>query len=519
MKSGTVASGLVLVWLAIGCGSGAEGTGSSASGTASGGSSSVAGGSGATAGVGGMAIGAGGNGGAGAASSATTGTGGSGVGGVGAAAGTGGGSGGSGGSTAGTSAGGAGGSTGGFGGGTGSASFTVDYQLASDVDADAPGTVGIVTWSADVAALAAAYVEFGLDTSYGMTAPVDLAEPQYRTLLLGMKPSSSYHFRVVAGDGAFTYTSDDYVIETGSPTNLVSINRFSVMDEAARQRGFIVASYWRGDGSSVPFILDADGDIVWWYAGGPNGIARARMSEDGKNMWIVMASNAGGPLQRVSMDTLDAETFDGVTTSHDITPVGGDKMAFLEYGENDCNSIYEIDTSGAEPVEVFESQGVVQSGGCHGNALRYSQTEDVYTFSDVNQNIFVVNRSGQVQWRLSERVEGGNGAWGGTQHGHQLLDGSMLVFANNAGGSSAAIEYTLDGEEILRYSSGYSTQNLGDVQRLPNGNTLVNFGNDSVIQEIDAAENVVLEIEGNGASFGYTVWRETLYGPPPDIQY
>jgi uncharacterized protein YuzE len=158
--------------------------------------------------------------------------------------------------------------------------------------------------------------------------------------------------------------------------------------------------------------------------------------------------------------------------------------------------------------------------GCHGNALRYSQAEDVYTFSDLNQDVLVVNRSGEVEWRLSERVNGGNDAWGGAQHGHQLLDGSILIFANAGGSnnSSAAVEYTLEGEEIMRYVGGNFTQNLGDVQRLPNGNTLVNYGNDSVIREIDADENVVLEIEGNGSSFGYTLWRETLYGPPPDIQ-
>ncbi|HEX9618522.1 MAG TPA: aryl-sulfate sulfotransferase [Polyangiaceae bacterium] len=511
MKARVAASGFLLVWLGTAaCGSGGN-DGSSTSTGSSGGAGSVAAGVGAT---------------AGGASSAAVSAGGTGAGTGGVTAGAGGSeSGGSAGNGAsGASAGGAGGTAGGgFGGGMGTALFTVDYQLASDVDADAPGTVGIVTWSVDVAALTAAYIEFGLDTTYGMTAPVDLAETDYRTLLLGMKPSSSYHFRIVAGDGASTYTSDDYVIETDPPTNLVSVERFTVMDEDARQRGFIVASYWQGQGSAVPFILDADGDIVWWYAGGPNGIARARMSEDGKNMWMVVASNNGGALRRVSMDGLDAQTYNGVTASHDITPVGGDRMAFLEYGESDCDSVYEIDPSG-EAVEVFESQGVVESGGgllgCHGNALRYSQAEDVYTFSDLNQDVLVVNRSGEVEWRLSERVNGGNDAWAGAQHGHQLLDGSILIFANAGGSnnSSAAVEYTLEGEEIMRYVGGNFTQNLGDVQRLPNGNTLVNYGNDSVIREIDADENVVLEIEGNGSSFGYTLWRETLYGPPPNIQ-
>lgn len=39
----------------------------------------------------------------------------------------------------------------------------------------------------------------------------------------------------------------------------------------------------------------------------------------------------------------------------------------------------------------------------------------------------------------------------------------------------------------------------------------------SIIQEVDEDGNVVLEIEGSGPPIGYTLWRESLYGPPPDI--
>jgi hypothetical protein len=403
--------------------------------------------------------------------------------------------------------------------------FTVDYQLASDIDADAPGTVGIVTWSIDVDSITEAHIEFGLDTEYGTSARVDLNEADFRTLLLGMKPDSAYHFRIVATDGATTYASDDYVINTGPPTNLVSLGAFNVLDESSRERGFIVTSYWQGQASSMAFIIDADGDIVWWYESNSDGIARARMSEDGKNMWMIIAGLQGGPLERVTMDTLDGQIYDATVGSHDLTAVSGGTMAYLDYGESDCDSIFEIDPSG-NVIEVFESGdflgasgGGMGGMGCHGNALRYSQGEDVYTFSDLNQDVLIVNRSGSVDWRLSERVANGNQAWGGAQHGHHLLDDSIVIFANRdgAGSSSAAIEYTLDGQEILRYESGNSSGNLGDVQRLPGGNTLVTYSNASIIHEIDSQGNLVLEIDGGGPRVGYTLWRETLYGPPPDI--
>jgi len=228
----------------------------------------------------------------------------------------------------------------GTGGGAGAqaAAFTVQVQLASDVNPNAPGTIGIVTWSVTVAPLASAHIEFGLDGSYGMTAPVDLSAAGYRTLLLGMKPSRTYHFRIVASDGTATFTSGDYTVATGHPTSLVDVATFNVIDAAARQRGFVIASHRTN--STVAFILDADGDVVWWFGGGPNGIARARMSDDGKNMWIAIAGNTGAPLVRVRMDGLETQSYPNVTAAHDITPVGGATMAYLDYGEGDCQSIF-----------------------------------------------------------------------------------------------------------------------------------------------------------------------------------
>jgi hypothetical protein len=369
-----------------------------------------------------------------------------------------------------------------------------------------------------VGTLTSASIEFGLDTTYGMTAPVDMAAMEHRTLLLGMKPAKTYHFRVVASDGTSTYQSMDYTVETGPATTLIPLD-FEITDAAKHQGGFIIGSFWQGTANGRVFIVDGDGDIVWWYEDGPTSIARARMSADGKNMWMITADNAGQPVQRVSMDTLDAQTYMSAVGSHDITPIEGDKMAFLEYAESDCDSIFEITPDGMT-LEVWDSQSAVQGSGCHGNALRYSKAEDSFTFSDVSTDVFGVSRAGELLWKLSDIVPTGNDAWQGVQHGHHLLAGSIVIFANRgvSMSESSIIEYDLEsGAELFDFSSGDFSQNLGDVQRLPGGNTLVTFSNDSIIKEIDPAKNVVLEINGGGSRFGYSLWTDTLYGPPPDI--
>ena len=395
--------------------------------------------------------------------------------------------------------------------------FVVEVQLASELAAAAPTTVGVVSWSLPGATITSATVEFGPDESYGVVASVDLNEDNYRTLLLGLKPTTIYHFRIVAQTDAGALASEDFTLETGEATDLVDFSSIEI-DEMSHERGFIVSSFWRGDGSSVIFILDADGEIVWWYDTGMNGVARARMSADGKNMWMISPDNQGAPVERVSLDTLDSERYDGVIGSHDLTAVSGATMALLEYGEIDCDSIFEIEPDGVAR-EVWDSQEVA-SGMCHGNALRYSKTEDAYTFSDVSTDIWVISRSGEFKWSLADKVDGGVSAWGGANHGHHLLNDTLVIFANRGAGNMAStvVEYDLTGNEIFNYNGGQFSANLGDVQRLPGGNTLVTYSNDGVIHEITPDKELVMKITSSGQSFGYALWLDSLYGEPSDIR-
>ena len=81
-------------------------------------------------------------------------------------------------------------------------------------------TVGIVTWTTTQSNVKDAHIDFGLTTAYGMTAPVDLTEKDYRTLLLGMKTSKTYHYRVVAKDDAGNEcSSPDATLMTGALAN------------------------------------------------------------------------------------------------------------------------------------------------------------------------------------------------------------------------------------------------------------------------------------------------------------
>jgi hypothetical protein len=409
---------------------------------------------------------------------------------------------------------------------TGDVQFTVHVELASQVKSSAPTTVGIVTWSTTAPGITSAEIDFGLDTTYGMVAPVELKRTDYRTVLLGMKPEKTYHFRIVASDGITTHASEDHLLATGAKNTASPIASFSVSDAAKLARGFFVASFWRGTNAEMPFIFDMDGDVVWWYEPAPgestDGVAQAKMSADGQSVWLVNEILSGAPLRRVSIDGLTTQTYENTSASHAIAAVGGDTMVYLDYtaGKGACNPVFEIDSTGVTKLLWTPTNPPLVLGtfpSCHANALRYSLKEDQITYSDLLQDVVVLDRAGNVKWTLAGRVTGGNSDWGGRQHGHQLTDDSMILFANDGAGTdqAQAVEYGLDGSLKRRFASNGSASNFGDVQRLANGNTVITYK--TSLQEVDASDALVLEVKGS-SQFGYVEFRESLYGLPLDIQ-
>jgi hypothetical protein len=147
-------------------------------------------------------------------------------------------------------------------------------------------------------------------------------------------------------------------------------------------------------------------------------------------------------------------------------------------------------------------------------------------------NVFVkVTHTGSPVWQFGGNCSGApapkcaTATWQ-VNHGHQLLDtGDFLFFSNGTFGRSSspsqAFEFTLStsgamsATQVNAYKSSGNehSDSLGDVQRLPNGNTIVTFSNNGLIQELDSSWSVVQTLKAT--SFGYSDWRQTLYGPPP----
>ena len=205
-------------------------------------------------------------------------------------------------------------------GGSGSGSCTVAV-MASSTSTKIP-TVGIVTFTTSLSTPKEGHIDFGLDTSYGMTAPVDFAQANNRTLLLGMKASKTYHYQITVSDGASSCTSGDQTIKSGPlpngglPTLMLTTN-----NKAALFGGFLVVGGFQGS-TYQSYIIDGDGDFVWWYSIGADGCG-TRMSYDGQYMWINNANvpDMGAKVHRVTMDGLTDTDFSTAFkgASHQLT--------------------------------------------------------------------------------------------------------------------------------------------------------------------------------------------------------
>ncbi|HOU92310.1 MAG TPA: arylsulfotransferase family protein [Polyangiaceae bacterium] len=426
-------------------------------------------------------------------------------------------------------------------------SFTIEASLSDRIP-----TVGIVEWSTDLGALSSAQIVYSLNDAAahvlnrGGVAPVDLEQPNLRTLLLGLKGQSTYTFHVeaTAADGR-TCTSPDHELTTGSTSGAPQITR-TASDPAAQAAGFIVTC--GGNNSSLPaVIIDADGAVVWWAAA-PTGCSRARLDYEAQNLWMLALNvmNSGGEMRRVSMDGLDTENaVSGLSGAHhDFTVLPGGVVAALVWaggGIDPESNLVERSPDGTTRT-AFRVGANLYAGGpselgggsssFHANSLLYHPGDDSYTIGDRNPNLFVkATRTGQPVWQFGGNCSGApapkcaTATWD-VNHGHHLLDdGRFLLFSNGAFMSttpSVVYEFTLNTAnspmtatqvQSRTGASNSHSDSLGDVQRLPNGNTLVTFSVSGRIEEYDPSFNLVQVL--TASSFGYADWRQTLYGPPP----
>lgn len=413
--------------------------------------------------------------------------------------------------------------------------FEVTHSLSSEI-----ASVVIVEWSKKGSAPTAAFVEYGASTDYGMVAPIppeDLVSGVVRTLLLGLPASSEVHFRVVTEGEDGRCRSGDFSQTTGPITTGFPVPTVDTPLPGDASPGFIVTSRFTGGQGDEPgqvYIMNTEGELVWWYSLPVDLLSRARMSYDGRFLLVRDVNLAGGEsrIYRVSMDGLEVDTIDLPGSHHDfaVTPDGG--IVFIRKTPDSCDEIVRRDPDGYMMV-IFQVRDALpdleqtERDLCHTNYVVFDATDGSYTFSELHNDAIVkVSEQGELIWVLGGAKSHFEGVtWDNRQHGHQMLSAERILFFNNGdmdnGDLSFVREYRLDfsrmtAVETWTYEGGLISTALGDVQRLSNGNTFVVYSTAGVMQEVTPEREVAREISfALGEGPGYADFRTSLYGPPP----
>src|SRR5690606_24214548 len=467
---------------------------------------------------------------------ATTGTGATG----GSNPGTGGGSGGSGGAASGAggsggSSAGAGGATGGSGGATGGAAATGgsagsgdavvndSYAIGIEIEVhDRVNTILVVTWTQATAA-DQTWLEFEFEDGDVMTSrPAAGTSGPHRDVVLGVPEETDVTLRVVSRVGGVDYVTSDHVGRTGAvpsvmprPTvlsydaALASPDRFlfgSLEDSPASvqtsRNNYYTGQFWL-------YIIDRKGRIVWYYNNPANNASSSfqRIARDGEYIWVDQGRRGDQGVVKMTLDHEYFERFDKpVGDCIDVTPQGT-----LLYDVN--GELFEW-TEGEGSRSIWSCEEELDlSPNCYSNTINYDPGRDtvMLSFPEPGAVVEIQRETGEMvgyfgnqpgTWAFAPPLTTPPEAWRfGIQHFPNLTPAGTLIVSSHlpphdtfsappSPNEHAFVEFALDRDaqtltEVWRYTDGPEWPHAkGMAIRLPNGNTLANYGTGGVIREI-----------------------------------
>ena len=259
--------------------------------------------------------------------------------------------------------------------------------------------------------------------------------------------------------------------------------------------------------------------------------------------WIIADHNM------VEIDSIQCT--EGLTDYHDMVITDNNTYILQSYNDE----VFDLSSIGGSEFQVVSSILRIQEFDLNHNLIFDWIASDHLNIYDYENNLFIGNIPGQIEWMHGNSIEvdydnnliisnrksseiikidretgsviwimGGptnefiilNDSLNGVSWQHnvsRLENGNILVFDNgnyHTPHTSRAVEYQIDEENkiatlVWEYQNpyDYKSKAMGSAQRLPNGNTLINWGTIQIegislganIMEVDYDKNIVLEIQ------------------------
>lgn len=428
---------------------------------------------------------------------------------------------------------------------------------------EAVATVAWVTWTTD--APGTSWVEYGPDRDLGLsTVRADAETTDHAVLLAGLPASSTWYWRAMSEVGGEVLQSRIFEIETGvAPRDLPRVE-VGDYDPTLAAPGFTLTTSL-GDPSWV-IVYDKDGEPVWWEkAPDQSVIAQVRLTDNGTavlyNLATLNFNRDVGVIRKVRLDGELLSETRTVMGHHDFVELPEGGFAYIaadlrewtdpETGETHNvigDTITEVPEGATDDtprttiwstwddlaVDVdpavdndFYPQGLDWT---HSNSL--SLVDGAYYLSVRKENAFVkVDRAArELLWQLggvgSDFTQTDGRAFVG-QHSAEPTEAGFMLFDNGdvdvPNAYSQAVEFSLDEDGrtftpvwSYDYNQRISSYLLGDVERLPNGNTLISWGSGGTLTEVTPAGEMAFQVSlAIGSATGFTHHLDQLGGVTP----
>lgn len=386
-------------------------------------------------------------------------------------------------------------------------------------------TILLVTWTQTRAA-DTTWLEFGFGGSSVMTSrPAAGVLGVHRDAVLGVPEKTSVSVRIVSQQDGRACKSKDYEGTTGAiPSGLPRPQVLAYDAARASPERWLLGAVEDStggcsnrscyvDGLSWLYIMDRQGNIVWYWADPASNSLSSfpRMARDGEYLWIEKSRAATGVV-KLTLDRRYYETLaiPDLADCIDVTTDGS-----LLYDAN--HVLFEMSPQGTVRTIWSCANHFGDTEDCYSNTVNWNPTDDtvLLSFPRLNTVMQIDRQTGTVVGQYGDAPGSYTFApatWSFEfQHFPNITpQGTLLVSSHLPSfpeGSPAGpqqhafVEFAIDRTnrrlvEEWSYSDGTEwPQSRGMAVRLPNGNTLGNYGTGGAIREITPDGQTVFHVK------------------------
>jgi hypothetical protein len=398
---------------------------------------------------------------------------------------------------------------------------------------DKINTVLVVTWT-QVTPVDETWLEFSFENGTVLTSRKRPGVAgAHRDVVLGVPASTAVTVRIASAQGTNRYLTKDYMgttkaLPTGLPVGQVISYDATLASPARWLFGAVEDSEGGGDvdyyrATSWLYIMDRQGRMVWYYADPATNATSSfpRLARDGEYIWVEKRPFGGAGTRGVLRMSLDRQFFEeiplaGFTDCIDVTPEGG--------------ILYDVDGELRERSKDGAIRNIWSckthfgnSYNCYTNTVNLNpKTNTIFMSFPEPATIVEIDRAsgtlvaqfgkGTGAYTFDPPLKTPPTAWSfGFQHFPNLTaEGTLMVSSHMPGyevtskpvaNQHAFLEFVIDRTaqkltEKWRYTEGPEWPHAkGMAVRLPNGNTLANYGTGGTIREITPDKRTAFQVK------------------------